>query len=647
MARSSEAGSPRDWSSPNGTSPNGSSPNVFSAKVFSPNGSMRSVVPHGGTTPPEYGRAGGPAPAFRQTSLDELDEPLHSTTFVVVDLETTGGAVGQDAITEIGAVKVRGGEVLGEFQTLVDAGRGITPFVTVLTGITDAMVVGAPSPEQALVAFLEFARGTVLVAHNAPFDVGFLKAACVASERSWPNPAVVDTAVLARRVLTSDEVRNCKLATLAAFFHATTSPNHRALADARATVDVLHGLISRLGGLGVHSLPELRAFTAQVTPAQRRKRHLGAHLPDTPGVYIFRDGRGEPLYVGTSKALRTRVRQYFVASETRSRMGEMVGLAERVDGIECAHALEAQVRELRLIAAHKPRYNRRSKFPERAVWLKLTVEAFPRLSIVREVRDDGASYLGPLRSQRQAESVRDALHEALPLRQCTDRLTLTRVIRAACALAGMGRCAAPCEHQISPSDYRRLSDAMSAAWQADITPLVAPLQARLAQLAGRQRFEEAAVVRDRLAAVVRACARMQRLRSLTDIAELVAGRPDGNGGWELSVIRYGRLAGAAHAPRGVAPLPVVHSLVDTADSVDPGLAPLRAALAEETECVLAWLEQPGVRLISASDGWALPAWGAGRLRPLTETVAAARQAATPFADRRSLHTTSRPARTSV
>jgi DNA polymerase-3 subunit epsilon len=97
----------------------------------------------------------------------------------------------------------------------------------------------------------------------------------------------------------------------------------------------------------------------------------------------------------------------------------------------------------------------------------------------------------------------------------------------------------------------------------------------------------------------------------------------------------------------VAPLPVVDSLVDTADSVDPGPAPLRAALAEETECVLAWLEQPGVRLISASDGWALPAWGAGRLRPLTETVAAARQAATPFAHRRSLHTTSRPARTSV
>lgn len=579
-----------------------------------------------------------------QTSLDELDEPLHRTTFVVVDLETTGGAAGHDAITEIGAVKVRGGEVLGELQTLVDPGRGITPFVTVLTGITDAMVTGAPCVDEVLSAFLEFARGAVLVAHNAPFDVGFLKAACTASGRAWPKPAVVDTAVLARRILTSDEVRNCKLSTLAAFFGAHTVPNHRALADARATVDVLHGLISRLGGLGVQSLPELRSFTAQVSPAQRRKRHLGAHLPDAPGVYIFRDARGEPLYVGTSKALRTRVRQYFVASETRSRMGEMVGLAERVDGIECAHALEAQVRELRLIAAHKPRYNKRSKYPERAWWLKLTVEAYPRLSIVVDVRDDGAAYLGPLRSRSQAESVRDALHEAVPLRQCTDRLSLTRVVRAACALAGMGRCPAPCEHRIALVEYQELSAAMTAAWQADVTPLVAPLQQRLARLAQQQRFEEAALVRDRLAAVVRACARLQRLRSLTDIAELVAGRPDGNGGWELSVVRYGRLAAAGHVPRGMSPFPVLDSLVCTADAVEPGPSPLRAALAEESECVLHWLERPGTRLISASAGWAMPAWGAGRLRPLTDSVATARQAATPFADRRSLRISSRPAR---
>lgn len=582
-----------------------------------------------------------------QTRLDELDEPLRNTTFVVVDLETTGGSAGQDGITEIGAVKVCGGEVLGQFQTLVDPERGITPFVSVLTGITDAMVLGAPTSRFMLPAFLEFARGCVLVAHNAPFDVGFLKAACHAGDQAWPNFAVIDTAVLARRVLTRDEVPNCKLSTLSGFFKSTTTPNHRALSDARATVDVLHGLLDRLGRYGVESLPELRSFTAQVSVAQRRKRHLGDHLPDSPGVYVFRDARGTPLYVGTSRALRRRVRQYFVASETRSRMGEMVALAERVDGIVCAHALEAQVRELRLIAAHKPRYNRRSKFPERAVWLKLTREAYPRLSIVRDVRADGASYLGPLRSQRQAEAVRDAIHHAVPLRQCTERLSLTRTIRVACALAGMNRCAAPCEHGIEAPDYQALSHAVATAWSGDVTPLVDPLRERLTMLTAQQRFEEAASVRDRMAAVVRACARMQRISALTGVSEIVAARPDGDGGWELSVIRFGRLAAAGRAPRGTPPMPVIDALVDTADAVDPGPGPLRAALAEETECILSWLESAGTRLVTATAGWACPAFGAGRLRGFTDAATHARAAANPFADRRHLPVVARPARASA
>jgi DNA polymerase-3 subunit epsilon len=579
-----------------------------------------------------------------QTSLDELDEPLRLTTFTVVDLETTGGSAAADAITEIGAVRVCGGEFQGEFQTLVDPGVPITPFVSVLTGITDAMVYGAPSIGSVLPAFLEFARGSVLVAHNAPFDVGFLRTACAAHELPWPGFAVVDTAILARRVLTRDEVPNCKLGTLAAFFGAGTTPNHRALDDARATVDVLHALLGRLGSLGVQSLPELRAFSAQVSPAQRRKRHLADGLPAAPGVYVFRDAQGTPLYVGTSRNLRSRVRQYFVASETRTRMGEMVGLAERVDPIVCAHALEAQVRELRLIAAHKPRYNRRSKYPERSVWLKLTDEAFPRLSIVRtrQSGEDRARYLGPLRSQRQAEVVRDAIHDAVPLRQCSDRLSVRRVVRAACALAGIGRCSAPCEGHVPPAEYGVLAELVAAAWAGDVRPLIQPLERRLAELSVAQRYEQAAVVRDRIATVVRACSRMQRLQAISEIDELVAARPTTEKGWEISVIRRGRLAAAGVAPRGMAPWTVIEALLATADAVDPS----HPVLAEETECVLRWLEEPGTRLVHASQPWRLPARGAGGLVSWLATDAA-RRAAAPFGDERRLPMTSRPVRASA
>lgn len=128
--------------------------------------------------------------------------PLYATTFVVVDLETTGGAPDGGGITEIGAVKVRGGEHLGELATLVNPGQPIPPFITVLTGITQAMLVPAPPIEQVLPSFLEFIADAVLVAHNAPYDVGFLKAACAKHGHRWPNPRVLDTAALARRVLT-------------------------------------------------------------------------------------------------------------------------------------------------------------------------------------------------------------------------------------------------------------------------------------------------------------------------------------------------------------------------------------------------------------------------------------------------------------
>ncbi|GIH59618.1 DNA polymerase III subunit epsilon [Microbispora siamensis] len=547
-----------------------------------------------------------------QGTLDELGTPLREVTFVVFDLETTGGSPAEHAITEIGAVKVRGGEVIGEFATLVDPGGPIPPFISVLTGITDAMVVAAPKFSEVLPSFLEFIAGTALVAHNAPFDMSFLKAACQVNGYPPPANPVVDTADLARRVLTRDETPNCKLATLARVFRSSTEPCHRALADAQATVDVLHGLIARVGSLGVHTLEDLRGFVRAPTPEQQRKRHLADGVPGAPGVYVFEDAKGEALYIGKSSNLRNRVRSYFTASETRPRIREMVGVAERVRTIVCATALEAEIRELRMIGATKPRYNRRSRFPERAVWLKLTDEPFPRLSVVREVKDDGAAYLGPFGSSRTADDARTAMHEALPLRQCTERLS-ARVRRPACALAEIGRCGAPCEGRESQEGYARHVRRARHAMELDGEAVFSAMEARMRRLSAEQRYEEAAVDRDRLAAYVRTAARMQRLRSLTGIPQMVAASPAFDGGWDIHVIRYGRLAAAGVMPRGAHPTPYVDALVATAETVIPGPGPTPAASAEETECVLRWLDSPGVRLVQVDGTWSLPAYGAGRL----------------------------------
>jgi len=548
-----------------------------------------------------------------QGTLDELGTPLHEVTFVVFDLETTGGSAREHAITEIGAVKVKGGERVGELATLVDPGTPIPPFITVLTGITDAMVTAAPKLESVLPAFLEFIRGAVLVAHNAPFDVGFIKAACAALGYPPPANPVVDTADLARRVLTRDETPNCKLATLARVLRTPNQPCHRALADARTTVDVLHALLERVGAFGVQTLEELTGFVRAPSAQQQRKRHLADAVPSAPGVYVFEDGRGEALYVGKSSNLRNRVRSYFTAGETRRRIREMIGIAERVRPIVCATPLEAEVRELRLIAAAKPRYNRRSRFPERVLWLKLTDEPFPRLAIVREVKDDGGTYLGPFGGMRAADDARAAIHEAVPLRRCAERIT-TRTRRPACALAGLGRCGAPCEGGETPQEYARHVAVARRAMTEDARPVYAAVRARMDRLAAEQRYEEAAADRDRLAAYVRVAARMQRLVSLTRIPQLVAAAPAFEGGWEIHVVRHGRLAAAGVMPRGAHPTPYVEALVASAETVVPGPGPTPAATAEETECILRWLETPGVRLAQADGGWSLPVHGAGRFK---------------------------------
>ncbi|WP_017557764.1 DEDD exonuclease domain-containing protein [Nocardiopsis baichengensis] len=561
------------------------------------------------------------APAV-QATLDDLGTPLAEGTFVVVDLETTGGRAGGSAITEIGAVKLRGGEVLGEFSSLVNPGSPIPAHITLLTGITQAMVATAPPIGAVLPAFLEFANlegGAVLVAHNTPFDVSFLKAACAEQDRPWPRPRVVDTLPLARRLVTREEVRDHKLGTLARFFALADRPSHRALDDARAAAGVLHGLLERLGPMGVDSVEELCAFRTAPTRAQRSKRHLGEGLPDAPGVYVFSDARGEALYVGKSTSLRKRVRSYFTAAETRGRVREMIGLVEGVTPIPCATGLEAEVREMRLIAERKPPYNRRSRNPERASWIKLTPEAFPRLSKVRTVRDDGAPYLGPFTSAREAELAREALLDAFPLRQCTRRIGRGDA-GPACVLAQMGRCGAPCTGAEGPEEYAVHADAAREAMTGDPDAVVEALRGAIAGLSADLRYEEAAVRRDRLAAFLRGAARSQRLSALTGIGELVAARPlaGAPGSWEVHAVRRGRLAAAAVMEPGADPHAFVAALRATAETVPPGPGPAPAAAPQETECVLRWLEGPGVRLVELDAPWTCPARGAERHRDLTD-----------------------------
>ncbi|HPU14110.1 MAG TPA: DEDD exonuclease domain-containing protein [Aeromicrobium sp.] len=549
--------------------------------------------------------------AFDDPSFDWGGRLLHETTFCVVDLETTGGSPAKGAaITEVGAVKVRGGQVLGEFATLVNPNQAIPAFITVLTGITDQMVSQAPPISEVLPAFLDFSRDTVLVAHNAGFDLGFLKHAAKELEISWPGNDVIDTVKLARRVLSRDEVPNMKLSTLSARF-SSVEPDHRALTDARATVDVLHALFERLGSFNVSTVEEVAAFSTKISKAQRQKRHLADSLPDAPGVYLFRDSADEVLYVGTSKSLRKRVRTYFTSSETRSRMGEMIALAERIDHVVCTSAVEAAIRELRLIDRYRPPYNRRSKFPERVSWLRLTDEPWPRISIVRTVTQ-GATHLGPFTSRRKAEMAMAALHSTFQVRQCGGKLPVVPT-QSACIQAEIGQCLAPCDPAGAGDQYGSEIDRLRTAMSIDPIDVVSHSEQQMLALAGDQKFEDAATERDRTAALVEALSRTQRLTSLAQEAELVAAAPI-DSGWEVHVIRHGRLAATGLmsslvAASGDRVQAWVDDLVLSAETVTAKTLPMPSALVEESELLLNWLESQNVRLIRGRWVWPWPAAG--------------------------------------
>ena len=549
--------------------------------------------------------------ATLQPSLDDLGTPLAEATFCVVDLETTGSGP-EATITEFGAVKVRGGEVLGEFSTLVNPGTHIPGFIAVLTGITNQMVVDAPSLSQVLPSWLEFSRGTVLVAHNARFDIGFLKRACEQFDYPWPGQMVVDTVGLARQALLPGEVPNVKLHTLADHFHASTQPNHRALSDARATVDVLHGLLERVGNLGLLTVDDLKEFEHRVSPQRRAKRTWATDLPEAPGIYIFyarRPGQQrQVLYVGKATNIRRRVRTYFTSSETRPRMDEMVRVATGVEAVVCATELEAEVRELRTIAAHSPRYNRRSRRQDKVAWVKLTCDRYPRLSIVTSPGDDQATYWGPFSSRSAAQEACEVIYDSYPLRQCTMRIG-RKAAGAGCVLSELGKCLAPCQG-IDPDGYHEVVEQVREALTTDLRPTVARVGQRIGQLSAQQRYEQADVLTARLRSYVATTQRFHRLVGFSRCRQIVAAQwvpgPSANPGWQIHVIRYGRLAAAATAAPGQDPMATADQAIRLAESVLPSPHGLPSCSVEEAERIAAWLERPGVRLMDIDGEWSMP-----------------------------------------
>lgn len=521
-----------------------------------------------------------------QRTFDDLGTPLHELTFCVLDLETTGGSPATCEITEVGAVKYEAGELVGTFDTLVNPGAPIPPTITILTGITQAMVIEAPRVEEVLPSLLEFIGTAVIVGHNVRFDMSFLNAA---AERlgygKLPNPTS-DTLGLARR-LVRQEIRSLKLESLAAHFRSPITPNHRALADAQATAHVFWGLLERAGTIGVTHLEDLlRLPTAKGSP-HYAKIELTERLPRKPGVYLFRDRDGNVIYVGKAKNLRTRTRSYFYGDDRRS-VEQMLRDLEEIDFRVCATELEAEITEIRLIHTHIPRYNRRSRPPKSTHYVKLTSEKFPRLSVVRTLRDDGCLHLGPFRSRRVANNVVTAIWDAIPIRRC---LTRGGKRSPACGFSQLGVALCPCDGSVSTDTYRDVVSELRRGVEDDPAELLDPLVSKLRDYARNTRFEEAADLRDRHRALAGALADRRNWGVLRQAGLLWAEDQLG----DSVLVENGRLV-AAWSTGEQPPLAAT-----VATPASPHLVPESVADAEEARLIWKWLDRPDVCIVESTN----------------------------------------------
>lgn len=430
-----------------------------------------------------------------------LQQPLQHAQFVVIDLETTGLKPGKAAITEIAAVQIHAGEIRDEFHTLVNPGHHVPSMITRLTGITDEMLQDQPRIDDIFPQLHRFLGSSVIVAHNADFDVSFLNfdAQRIVSAPLL-NPSLC-TVRLARRLLPG--LRSRALDAVADHLGVSCLNRHRALGDARITAEVLLILLEKLAASSVTTVGHVLDFQHHARDGRRFEfsvpRPTLAHLPDTPGVYHMLDAEGRLLYIGKAKNLRRRVTSYFANSSGHSdKVLDLVRNVREVKYDETGSELEAALREAELIYSLKPPYNRLSKHLPRVAFLKLTVtNSYPRLGLSAKPGSDRAMYIGPFRSREFADKAQRLLARLFSLRTCQGNLAPDPAVTP-CLIGQVGACSAPCAARIVPDAYMAHVTAFLQFLNGEDTQLRASLVEKRDLFAADLRFESAARIQQDL-----------------------------------------------------------------------------------------------------------------------------------------------------
>lgn len=466
---------------------------------------------------------------------------LSTCDLVAVDLETTGCRPGRNSIIEVGAVRFTAAGIVSTFDRFVRPDEAIPRAVEELTHITTGMVATAPEIDDVIVEFAEFARGAVLVAHNYRFDLSFLD---YEADRAWGSPfprPVIDTLFVLRRL--RPDLRRFSLGSLAEAYGLSTTPDHRACNDARATAELLQAVLPDLEKLGVRTAGDLAAFSGLRGQSDLAARlHLTRDVPDAPGVYLFRDAEGRVIYVGHARSLRTRTRQYFYPGAATDKLAHEVA---SVTAVRTPSQLDALLLEHRLVDRHKPRFNPPAHRSRVGYLVKADANApFSGLRVCEAPRSRGR-LIGPFTSKWAATTLVERLQAVYELRRCSRKLD-ARLALTPCPNRDAGVCPAPCVRIADPDTYAERLDRALSVFEDD-----ADLRERLVSgqraAAAEGRYEEAIRDRDGLRALDRARSTVATVRQAATRDVVFVEEADGQA--VVSFIRGGLRAAVLRGDR--------------------------------------------------------------------------------------------------
>lgn len=467
-------------------------------------------------------------PQWALSAWRTAHQHLNEVDFVILDTETTGLRPGPNRVIEVAAIRLRKGEAIDSFQSLINPGCRLPAFIVQFTGITQEMVADAPSAQTVLPNFLRFIEGATLVGHNLGFDIGFLSYEAQLLGYTFPIDGL-DTILLARRFLPG--LRRFKLDMLAQHLNIHIANRHRALGDARVTAAIFASLLERAHQEGIHTLGHLRrrlqlpvSWSGDITQEPKVGEVLRADgklparsaliprptgslflnpawkrdFPAKPGVYLMKDEHGQVIYVGKAKSLKDRLSSYYNHPLGYTR--KMDGLLQNVKEIETrvlGSELEALLLESQLIKQLQPPYNVQLRNYELYPFIKIDVQhPFARIYATREVASDGARYFGPFRSRRIVDLTIELVQKVFPIRTCTRSLPPQAKPSQPCLRLHLDRCPAPCKGGADAAEYAKVIEQVCAFLGGEREDLLDRLRRQMLEASQQLNFERAAWLRD-------------------------------------------------------------------------------------------------------------------------------------------------------